>query len=248
MSCPRASSNAWSYAGRPSSRRLDRSRWPQHVDDRHYHGRGADDDRGGVRLALSFGHYQLRCFLAVTSNEAGASHRGKVNGVIASANRIARQRAALHAQLHTYNHGLCRPPGRLCFLREGFPVRTHMTAGTQIVTARCCANARWVVLCLLLGLTTLGFLATPASSNVPAVSVQLISTPAGGHSDCDGGHLDASGHCHTTTACFAYAQATAASVSLELRTSGHPKALSQDHLTSRTLQPNLRPPKRSIQA
>jgi hypothetical protein len=122
-----------------------------------------------------------------------------------------------------------------------------MTAGTQIATARCRANARWVVLCLLLGLTTFGFLAAPASADVHAASPQVVSAPANGHSDCDGGHLGVSGHCHTTTACFAYAQAAAASVSLDLQTRAYPEAVSQDDLTSRSLQPKLRPPKYSIE-
>jgi hypothetical protein len=123
-----------------------------------------------------------------------------------------------------------------------------MTAGTHIWTAGCRVNAGWVVLCLLLGLVAFGFFAAPASSDVHAASVQVVSAPADGHSDCDDGHLAVSGHCHMTTACFAYAQAAAASVSLDLQTSGHPEAVSQDDLTSRSLQPNLRPPKRSIQA
>lgn len=123
-----------------------------------------------------------------------------------------------------------------------------MTAGTQIWTAGCRVNASWVCLCLLLGLITFGFFASPASSDVHVASVQVVSTPADDHSDCDDGHLDVSGHCHTTTACFAYAQAATASVSLDLQKSGHPEAVSQDDLTSRSLQPKLRPPKRSIQA
>jgi hypothetical protein len=123
-----------------------------------------------------------------------------------------------------------------------------MTAGTQIRTARCRVNAGWVFLCLFLGLVAFGFLAAPVSSDAHAASAQVVSAPADGHSDCDGGHLRVSGHCHTTTACFACAQATAVSVSLDLQTSGHPEAVSQDDLTSRSPQPSLRPPKRSIQA
>ena len=123
-----------------------------------------------------------------------------------------------------------------------------MTAGTQIATARCRANARWVVLCLLLGLATFGLLAAPASADAHAASLQVISAPVDGHSDCDDGHLGMAGHCHTTAACFGYAQTTAPSVSLDLQASVHPEAVSQDDLTSRSPQPNPRPPKRSIQA
>src|SRR5262245_41290763 len=123
-----------------------------------------------------------------------------------------------------------------------------MTAGIQIGTARCRVHAAWAVLCLLLGLGALGFLAAPTSADVHAASVQTVSFPAHEHSDCDHGHLDVAGHCHTTTACFAYAQATAAPFSLDLQACGHPQAMPQDDLISRSLQPNLRPPKRSIQA
>lgn len=108
-------------------------------------------------------------------------------------------------------------------------------------------TACWAVLCLFLALSSLGFPAAPASADAHPMSVELLSSSVDGHSDCDHGLVGMTGHCHTTTSCFAYAQPAAASVSLDLQVSGHPDAVSQDDVTSRSPQPNLRPPKRSIQ-
>lgn len=123
-----------------------------------------------------------------------------------------------------------------------------MTSGIRIRTSSAYAIACWSVLCLLLALFALGSLAAPASTEMHPMSVELSSSPVEGHSDCDHGRSGMTGHCHTTSACFAYVQGAVTSVSLDLQTSGHPEAVSQDDLTSRSPQPSLRPPKHSIQA
>jgi hypothetical protein len=122
-----------------------------------------------------------------------------------------------------------------------------MTSGIRTETSRAHAIAFWTVLCLLLA-GFLGFPAAPASAEAHPVSVELRSSPVDGHSDCDHGLAGMTGHCHTTSSCFAYAQPAAATISLDLQDSGHPEAVSQDDVTSLSPQPNLRPPKRSIQA
>jgi hypothetical protein len=126
--------------------------------------------------------------------------------------------------------------------------RDAMTSGIRIRTSRAHAIACWTVLCLILALFSLGVPAAPASADMHHMPVELISSPVDGHCDCDDGHAGMPGHCHATPSCFAYAQAATTTVYLDLRSSSHPKVLSQDDVTSWSPQPNLQPPKHSIQA
>jgi hypothetical protein len=113
MSFPHGSPSVWSNAGRPSSRRPDRSRWPQHADGHHDHGHGADDGR--VRLVLSFGHHQLCRFLQQHPKlDLPTGGRSMALPVLQA--KIAPQSAAFHARHNTYSHGLFRLPGGLCLL------------------------------------------------------------------------------------------------------------------------------------
>lgn len=124
-----------------------------------------------------------------------------------------------------------------------------MARGTRIGTSKAHAIACRFVPCLLLVLFSLVIPAAPASAGAHHMPVEFVSSPTddhSDHSDCDHGLAGMTGHCHTTSSCFA--QAAPATVSLDLQTAGHAKAVSQDDVTSRSPQPNLRPPKRSIQA
>lgn len=122
-----------------------------------------------------------------------------------------------------------------------------MASGLRRRISSAHAIACWSGLCLLLALFSLVIPATPASAGLSHAPVELISSPVDGHSDCDHRSAGMTGHCHTTSSCFAQAQ-VAATVSPDLRASSHPLAVLQDDVTSRSLQPNPRPPKRSIQA
>ena len=122
-----------------------------------------------------------------------------------------------------------------------------MTTGAQIGTARSRLSGAWAVLCLLLGVFAFGFLATPASADVHAPSLQVVSSLADSHPDCDGEAPGIIDHCHTSIACFGYAQASSSPISFDVAAPERPEATPQEHLTSRSLQPNLQPPKRSIQ-
>ena len=123
-----------------------------------------------------------------------------------------------------------------------------MASGTRIMSSKPRAIACGSVLCLLLALFSLVVPAASVSADVHQMPVELVSAPIDDHSDCDSGLAGMTGHCQTTTSCFAHAQAAAAAVSLDLQTSSHPKVASQDDVTGRSTQPGLRPPKRSIQA
>lgn len=116
------------------------------------------------------------------------------------------------------------------------------------------AIACWSILCLLLALFSLSVPVAPASADehyttdTHHVSVELISSPMDDHSDCDYGLAGMTGHCHATPSCFAYAPVAASTASIDWQSAGHPEALSEDNVASRSPQPNLQPPKGSIQA
>ena len=129
-----------------------------------------------------------------------------------------------------------------------------MKSGCRIWMSKARAIACWSILCLLLALFSLSVPAASASADehhttdTHHVPVELISSPMDDHSDCDHGLAGMTGHCHATPSCFAYAPATASTVPIDSRGSGQFQALSEDNVTSRSPQPNLQPPKRSIQA
>jgi hypothetical protein len=129
-----------------------------------------------------------------------------------------------------------------------------MKSGCRIWMSKARAIACWSILCLLLALFSLSVPTAPAfadehhRTDTHHVLVELISAPMDDHSDCDHGLADMTGHCHTTPSCFAYAPAVASIVSIDLQASGHPEPLSESNVASRSPQPNLQPPKRSIQA
>ena len=123
-----------------------------------------------------------------------------------------------------------------------------MKSGTRTRMSGVHAIAYWSVLCLLLALFSLGSLAAPASAAAHPMSVELISSPADDHSDCDHGPAGMTGHCcHATTSCFAYASVPPISISFEPPTADHGMAMLQSRVATRSPQPNLRPPKPSIQ-
>ena len=123
-----------------------------------------------------------------------------------------------------------------------------MTAGAQTRTVNRHASVWWIAACLFAGVFMLGSLAAPASYDAHPMSTKIVSSPVDGHSDCDQWHVGLAGHCHSTTACFAYAQATSTSDVFDVLGTKQPQPSSQNNLTSRSLQPNPRPPKHSIQA
>ena len=189
---------------------------------------------------ISFAGYTALIFI-----KDGASHGGKVNGVAAPADpSLARQTAALLYVESLIASAAVEP----ILVWEGIPARTDMTTGSQTRASRCRAVAGWAFLCLVLGFFALTFSAAPASADVHDASLQIVSASADGHSDCDDGHADMPGHCHSTTACFGYVQAATQPLMIEFVSSEQLKAASPESLTSRSLLPSLQPPKRSIQA
>ena len=129
-----------------------------------------------------------------------------------------------------------------------------MKSGCCIWMSQARAIACRSILCLLLALFSLSVPAAPASADehhttdTHHVLVELISSPMDDQSDCDHGLAGMADHCHATPSCFAYAQAVVSTISNDPQGSGHQKALSEDNVASRSLQPSLQPPKRSIQA
>jgi hypothetical protein len=123
-----------------------------------------------------------------------------------------------------------------------------MTTGPQTESFRSREIACWIVLCLFVGLFALGLSAAPASADMHSISVEVVSSSAGSHSNCDESGVGIAHHCHTSTGCSAYAQTVPTSISFEPPASQHLVAVPQEFLTGRSTPPNPRPPKRSIQA
>jgi hypothetical protein len=109
----------------------------------------------------------------------------------------------------------------------------------------------WAILCLILGLCAFIAIAlnAPVSAKASNNGTQFATASTDPHSDCDHDHADLSGHCHhASTTCFAFAQVTSSSFAFDVSAADHPNAASPEALSSRSLPPNFRPPKRSIQA
>jgi hypothetical protein len=128
------------------------------------------------------------------------------------------------------------------------PMITGIQTGTADIRSDG-ARWSWVILCLFLGFCAFISLNAPVSAKASEIDSQFVIASIDPHSDCDQSHSDVSGHCHhASTACFAFAQATSSSVPFDVLSADHPNAASPEALSSRSLPPNLRPPKRSIQA
>lgn len=123
-----------------------------------------------------------------------------------------------------------------------------MNAGTQTESRfRAKAQRIRLALCLALTLFSLSFLSGPAFSDLHSTTMQMISSSAESHGDCDQGHPGMPGHCYMSTACSAQAQVAPGSALFDAADASYPKAASREVPAGLSLPPNLRPPKHSNQ-
>jgi hypothetical protein len=106
----------------------------------------------------------------------------------------------------------------------------------------------WVLLVLLAAIGLFLSLGRPITPNAYISDGQFVTTSTDQADDCAGEHGSSPVHCHMTVACSASISADVDQLAFGNCVARHGTPMSQPIDLSRSLRPNLQPPKHSIQA